>query len=90
MNDPLELFTYANSKVCNIITANGFAEKLKGTGITSNSLHPGTVQTDIFSKVNNVINHNNSNVKRFNYLLNRFYLSFYGKVRINKGNLFIV
>ncbi|CAH2008267.1 unnamed protein product [Acanthoscelides obtectus] len=32
---------YANSKLANIITANGFAERLKEFGVTSNSLHPG-------------------------------------------------
>nr|CAI5824416.1 unnamed protein product [Callosobruchus analis] len=32
---------YANSKLANIIAANGFAERLKEFGVTSNSLHPG-------------------------------------------------
>nr|XP_022918241.1 retinol dehydrogenase 12-like isoform X2 [Onthophagus taurus] len=44
---PLSL-SYGNSKLCNIITANVFAEKLKGTGVTSNSVHPGLVNTPIF------------------------------------------
>lgn len=36
---------YANTKTCVIIGANEFAKRLKGTGITVNSLHPGLVQT---------------------------------------------
>ncbi|XP_019876628.2 retinol dehydrogenase 12 [Aethina tumida] len=43
-------FIYGNSKLCNIITANCFAEKLKDSGVTSNSLHPGLVFTDIYNK----------------------------------------
>ncbi|CAH0555460.1 unnamed protein product [Brassicogethes aeneus] len=43
-------FVYGNSKLCNIITANGFAEKLKDSGVTSNSLHPGLVITHIYKK----------------------------------------
>nr|XP_023029102.1 retinol dehydrogenase 11-like [Leptinotarsa decemlineata] len=51
---PLNLFRtsliYANSKLANVIAANGFAQRLKGFGVTSNSLHPGMVNTDIFMK----------------------------------------
>ncbi|CAG9819112.1 unnamed protein product [Phaedon cochleariae] len=50
---PLSLFRttmiYANSKLANVITANGFAERLKEYGVTSNSLHPGLVNSEIFS-----------------------------------------
>ncbi|KAF2896532.1 hypothetical protein ILUMI_09643 [Ignelater luminosus] len=45
-----QLSIYANSKLCNILTSDGFAEKLKGTGVTSNSLHPGVVYTPIYRK----------------------------------------
>lgn len=36
---------YANTKTCIIMAANEFAKRLKGTGVTVNSLHPGLVQT---------------------------------------------
>ncbi|KAJ8940607.1 hypothetical protein NQ318_004803, partial [Aromia moschata] len=41
---------YCNSKLANVIAANGFAERLKDYGITSNSLHPGLVYSDSYSK----------------------------------------
>jgi NAD(P)-dependent dehydrogenase (short-subunit alcohol dehydrogenase family) len=51
--DDLNKFTgihncYANSKVCNILFTKELAKKLEGTSVTTYSLHPGTVQTDIF------------------------------------------
>ncbi|KAJ8965438.1 hypothetical protein NQ314_004126, partial [Rhamnusium bicolor] len=39
---------YANSKLCEVIAANGFTEKLRGYGVTSNSLHPGAVRSKIY------------------------------------------
>ncbi|KAG5898752.1 hypothetical protein JTB14_010962 [Gonioctena quinquepunctata] len=39
---------YANSKLANVIAANGFAERLKEYGVTSNSLHPGLINTNLF------------------------------------------
>lgn len=46
-------FMYCNSKLCNILTAQYIAEKMKGeaNGVVANSLHPGVVQTDIFRNV---------------------------------------
>ncbi|XP_060528550.1 retinol dehydrogenase 12-like [Cylas formicarius] len=41
---------YANSKLCNVIAANGFAERLKDSGVTCNSLHPGLVNSSIYLK----------------------------------------
>ncbi|XP_068243153.1 retinol dehydrogenase 11-like isoform X2 [Palaemon carinicauda] len=41
---------YAQSKLCNILFTKELAEKLKGTEVTANSLHPGAVGTDFFSK----------------------------------------
>lgn len=38
---------YGNSKLCNVITANGFAKRLEDFGVTCNSLHPGWVNTKI-------------------------------------------
>lgn len=36
---------YSTSKLANILFANELAERLQGTGITSNSLHPGVIGT---------------------------------------------
>ncbi|XP_030761829.1 retinol dehydrogenase 12-like [Sitophilus oryzae] len=53
-NHPMSIYRnqliYGNSKLCNIITANGFAERLRDSGVTSNSLHPGMVNTDLYLK----------------------------------------
>ncbi|XP_044740010.1 retinol dehydrogenase 12-like [Chrysoperla carnea] len=38
---------YFNSKLCNILMSNELARKLDGTNVTSNSLHPGVVHTEI-------------------------------------------
>ncbi|XP_067681959.1 retinol dehydrogenase 12-like [Haliotis asinina] len=38
---------YAQSKVANILFANELARKLKGTGVTVNSLHPGVIASDL-------------------------------------------
>lgn len=37
---------YGKSKLCNILFANELADRLMDDGITSNSLHPGTVSTN--------------------------------------------
>ncbi|GFG37272.1 hypothetical protein Cfor_10964 [Coptotermes formosanus] len=42
---------YCCSKLANILTANVLARKLKGTGVTVNSLHPGVVLTDIWRRL---------------------------------------
>lgn len=42
---------YSNTKLCNILFTRVLAQKLKGTGITVNSLHPGVVQTDIWRRL---------------------------------------
>ncbi|RZC35280.1 adh short domain containing protein [Asbolus verrucosus] len=44
------LLIYYNSKLCNIIIANGFAERLKCYGVTCNSLHPGMTSTTFLWK----------------------------------------
>jgi NAD(P)-dependent dehydrogenase (short-subunit alcohol dehydrogenase family) len=36
---------YAKSKLCNILFTRELARRLAGTGVTANSLHPGTVRT---------------------------------------------
>lgn len=40
---------YARSKLANVLFANELARRLAGTGVTSNSLHPGGVATNIWS-----------------------------------------
>ncbi|XP_022915830.2 retinol dehydrogenase 12-like [Onthophagus taurus] len=50
---------YGNSKLCELIASNIFAEKLKNTTITSNALYPGTVNTPII--------HNTGGVDAFKY-----------------------
>jgi retinol dehydrogenase-12 len=43
------LRAYSDSKLANILFTNELAERLAGTGVTANSLHPGLVATNIFS-----------------------------------------
>jgi len=40
---------YARSKLANVLFASELARRLRGTGVTSNSLHPGAVDTNIWS-----------------------------------------
>ena len=37
--------TYPQSKLMNVLFANALARRLRGTGVTSNSLHPGVVNS---------------------------------------------
>ncbi|CAH0554627.1 unnamed protein product [Brassicogethes aeneus] len=39
---------YSNTKFCCLVVANEFAKRLERFGVTCNSLHPGTVRTNIF------------------------------------------
>ncbi|XP_063903541.1 retinol dehydrogenase 12-like [Zophobas morio] len=55
-NDKRGLFierfhSYANSKLALIIASDILAEKLKGTGVTCNTIHPGFVATPIMPKL---------------------------------------
>ena len=43
------LKAYSRSKLANVLFANELARRLEGTGVTSNSLHPGVVATNIWS-----------------------------------------
>ncbi|XP_056635257.1 retinol dehydrogenase 11-like [Diorhabda sublineata] len=45
-----QILLYANSKAAVVIAANGFADKLKDHGVTSNSLHPGLINTKGFRR----------------------------------------
>ena len=42
---------YCCSKVCNILFTRELAERLKGIDVTTYSLHPGTVKTEIFRHI---------------------------------------
>ncbi|EFA10520.1 dehydrogenase/reductase SDR family member 13 [Tribolium castaneum] len=42
---------YANSKLCNVLFTMELAEKLQGTRVTTFSLHPGVVDTEIFRRI---------------------------------------
>ncbi|XP_044740000.1 retinol dehydrogenase 11-like [Chrysoperla carnea] len=46
-----DIINYSNSKLCNILMSNELAEKLRGTDVISNSLHPGSVRTQLFRNV---------------------------------------
>jgi retinol dehydrogenase-14 len=43
------LRAYSRSKLANVLFASELARRLAGTGVTSNSLHPGSVDTNIWS-----------------------------------------
>jgi NAD(P)-dependent dehydrogenase (short-subunit alcohol dehydrogenase family) len=45
--DYKDLLAYGHSKLANVLFSLQLAEQLRGTGITSNSLHPGIVDTEI-------------------------------------------
>jgi NAD(P)-dependent dehydrogenase (short-subunit alcohol dehydrogenase family) len=48
-------FTYSNSKLSMIMAADTFAEKLKGTGVTVNSVHPWFVKTPLIPKTSVIV-----------------------------------
>lgn len=39
---------YSNSKLATIMSTEEFARRLKGSGVTANSVHPGLITSDIF------------------------------------------
>ncbi|XP_036935758.1 retinol dehydrogenase 12, like [Acanthopagrus latus] len=43
---------YAQSKLANVLFSHTLAKKLEGTGVTTYSLHPGVVQTDLWRHLN--------------------------------------
>lgn len=46
-NDYSDRLAYGQSKLANVLFANGLARRLVGTRITANSLHPGVINTEI-------------------------------------------
>ncbi|GJQ71617.1 hypothetical protein Trydic_g11317 [Trypoxylus dichotomus] len=47
----MDFLVYSNSKLCNILAAQGFAERLQGQGVTCNAIHPGFVNTNMYQKM---------------------------------------
>ncbi|OTG82255.1 SDR family oxidoreductase [Acinetobacter sp. ANC 4648] len=45
------VLSYANSKLANLLFSNILAQQLKGTNATSNALHPGGVDSEIYRKL---------------------------------------
>ncbi|CAN9506421.1 unnamed protein product [Ophioblennius macclurei] len=43
---------YAQSKLANVLFSRSLAKRLEGTGVTTYSLHPGVVQTDLWRHLN--------------------------------------
>ncbi|XP_026219677.1 retinol dehydrogenase 12, like [Anabas testudineus] len=43
---------YSQSKLANVLFTRSLAKKLEGTGVTTYSLHPGVVQTDLWRHLN--------------------------------------
>ncbi|KAK8396420.1 hypothetical protein O3P69_005461 [Scylla paramamosain] len=51
----LSISAYNQSKLCNVLFTQELSNKLKGTGVTANSLHPGIVATEINAKASGII-----------------------------------
>lgn len=55
--------SYGQSKLANVLFSNELARQLNGTGVTSNSVHPGVIKTDLLRNLefsmrsNFVLNH---------------------------------
>ncbi len=50
-NHVVGLGAYEVSKLCNVLFANELARRMEGTGVTTYSLHPGVVASDVWRKV---------------------------------------
>jgi WW domain-containing oxidoreductase len=46
---------YGQSKLANVLFANGLAKRLEGTGKTANSLHPGVIHTNLSRSMNPIV-----------------------------------
>ena len=53
-SDYSDAAAYGQSKLANVLFSRGLARRLRGTRITSNSLHPGVINTDIDRNLNPV------------------------------------
>ena len=45
------VLSYGNSKLANLLFSNALAQQLKGTQVTSNALHPGGVDSEIYREL---------------------------------------
>jgi NAD(P)-dependent dehydrogenase (short-subunit alcohol dehydrogenase family) len=48
---------YATSKLCNVLFTQELARRLEGTGVTTYALHPGTVASNIWSRIPSPVEH---------------------------------
>lgn len=48
-----EIAAYSNSKLCNVLMTVELSRRLENTGVTTNSLHPGAVSTEIGKHIAN-------------------------------------
>ena len=73
-----KITSYNNSKLALLIASDIFAEKLEGTGVTSNSIHPGFVSTPIFTKGYSVINNGliKTVMRLYNWIYSKVITSF--------------
>ncbi|XP_045765316.1 retinol dehydrogenase 11-like [Maniola jurtina] len=46
---------YRNAKLCTVLITTELGRRLKGTGVTANCLHPGIVNTEMISNLNNIL-----------------------------------
>src|SRR5277367_4781984 len=49
------LKAYGQSKLANILMAVGLTERLKGTAVTANALHPGVIKTNLTRHVSSIL-----------------------------------
>lgn len=52
---PGVVMVYHHSKLCNILFTKELSLRLKGSDITTYSLHPGAVKTDIFRHIHGIL-----------------------------------
>ena len=51
----VDVMAYCQSKLANVLFTRELAKRLKGTGVTANSLHPGAVNTDLLRHIHPVL-----------------------------------
>lgn len=52
---PGTVMVYNHSKLCNVLFTKELSLRLKGSGLTTYSLHPGAVKTDIFRHIRGIL-----------------------------------
>lgn len=66
-----EIYSYAQSKLANILFTRELARRLKGTRVTVNALHPGTINTELTRHVGRMT------ILFHNYLVKPFVVLFF-------------